>query len=775
MHIDPNSLQPLLIEPVKIESQGQDKITEVFNTSIQEAVVEPSRSSPPIKKPRKKKKNRVSSLTQFGWSFITLTDTQKNQVLSQLIAKYQEIFNEIKKEHPNCPKFNVWLKDSLEKYSLMIDSSFWGSIYLNLLKEIEILKNNHKNNKEELNKITQFEYLCHQMKDYCYYEDTYEEDIVILKNNSKKRLDAALQLDFIPENLKNHLVFTCMFLEKIANHPNLKEILEINSTEGKLHIADLINHPSLNLKISFDFPQVKEQLKKNIKLFQGYSNLLHSILAKMRQNFIIISVTQNLEDDEGKDIKADEQYSIYSVSLGIKNKFEEIDSILSKYENLDEISLEEYFEIFNIFSSLSLKFKDYRDFIKLDGLERFSEIFESNHELMRMIKIAQNLGMEENPLTILSLLSHKTHMFIQSVINSYSYGFGSLLMKNNKLNKNYLYSYYFEIFTLLKKIKEFFSSQPSFIMKNGNKMIENFYSEHAIYLKNLRSRIAKETKTAYDILPDISHLLTSYGKLEKVIKEVIYDQIKRKLAMLEREKDVNKIELLKIDLNSLYKIYDDCFKIIKTFNKAFVLNNNPVPQEIRIKKIEEKKELPTKIEVNEVLPEVSLEMPQEEITIPKDETSIKIEDKPLDINHNIQDPLPNPSNVSRKTTPKQNILSKKKEEKRGSNEIINEIGSLDDEISYASHKKRRHLLQTLHSKGWKFDESSGKGSHLKAEGPNGTSVFVPKNDVIKHGTFNSIMTSVRQDELKNESPTTKKNEPKVSNVNKKNNQRRKQK
>lgn len=738
-----NPTRDLSITSPKIE----DSLTQIFNEHSSNAI-EP----------------RGNQLTSRS-----ITSNQRERIIierhiNRMITFFQEIFISLKSEYsilkekyPSLsreyqifPTFNLWLKNYFETPAIS-SFSFLLTIYLNALSDINELKNDIEinNNKLTKRKLYELEYFFLKLVDLSSQKDFC---LGTMQANFSACLELIQSLTFLDDIVKNKFLIIALALNKILNH---KKFIQILQEIELLTFKDIYESKSINLKFHVSLPSLNLQLVKNLKLFSDHTNFLINIFNKINEKNIKIKGVVNINDHQGEKVQKDYEFSPLLRFHQLRKEFNKAITLFSN----PNIDLEGYLDFMNSIRVINVNFHEF--YLLLDTAvftqSHFLEFFDNNHTLKNYY---EGIKIHEKAITNLEIfyyLNSKIELFNLNTLDNYYYGFALLLIKENKLgNLAFISDYFSDVNNMLVKVFHYFQDSP-FECKDQCEFFERKICDIDMQIIKYRDEAIlnklSSSNNVFEIYTAIHDILETYRLLEFFIKNLVLTQIKIKMHELNTEKNEIIINNIKKDLNDLTNIYELCLKILNqthdffklyTEDRLVIQENDKTTEEISDDIFEEKKE---ELFIKEDKLEASSTKHQTELLndIKKDEKNVLFEKT---------------KKTNKKVNKKKSTVNFKKEKiiEEKSKSYYEEYMDYLEESGWKAHMKRRELLQVLKQNGWKIDASSGKGSHLKAEGPNRTIVIVPHDNILAKGTSKSIEESFVRDKFKDKETNLEKSE-----------------
>lgn len=685
-----------------------------------------------------------------------------DRMIGRVITFLQEIFNSLKneftqlkdkypslQEYKTFPTFNLWIKKELEE-NFFVTFGLFETLYFKSLAETNPLKieaevKKNKLMKKELYSLEYILLLIYKLK------AANLDQINNMIKFSSNSLDFISTMNFIDDSTKNKLLIVFLLVNKLFNHPKVEEILTVLE---KTTVKQLISHPSLNIKFSISSNSIQQQLIKNLNFNLNHVDFLKLVFMRFQKNNIAFGTQASINNPKGESI---ENEHVFTPMIGCRRLSKEIEKIITLVSTPNN-NLETYFESLKNLQTIHLNIQFFTMFVdRMDFKDSaFTQIFNTISILKDYVMVFKTFEPSVTPSNIFSLMNEKNYGFYPQILDLYSYNFTLQLIQENKINNLININHYFtEANQIFREILTYISERPFDCQKqyqNFEKIIR--FNEGYIQKYENKSLINKlnESKFHFEIYLAVKDIIEAYNFLEMVIKDFILTEIKVQMFLLKNEKDETNFVKIKQELDNLTHMYDLCLKVLNETHKIFNLYEGDaliLSEESSFDPIKNQVEEP----INEPMIHLNIE---EDKKIEEKEDEIKLETKKESINKII--PIHTEKNKN-----KSNLLpliDEKDNPNLENKSYYDEYTEYLEESGWKAHMKRRELLQVLKQNGWKINASSGKGSHAKAEGPNGTIVIVPHHDILAKGTSHSIEQSFVLDKLKDsESKVEKKETP----------------
>lgn len=698
-----------------------------------------------------------------------------DRMLGRTITYFQEIFISLKNEYPllkekyptlgkeyqSFPSFNLWIKKQIEE-NFFLSSRFLKTIYFNALSDINKLKNDSEIKKSKLFQ-EEFYTLEYNLLLIFRLELINLDKIDNMIQFSSNKLDFIASMTLIDDSIRNKLLLIFLFIQKLLIHPKLPFILSVLE---KTNVNSLISHPSLNIKFSTPANLIKEQLIKNLMFYLDHARLLKIIFLEFQRNDISFGTVAAINDPTGENI---EKENVFSPLLGCRKILKEMKTLLTIFSS-SNISLENYFEGLKSIQEIATNFQFFSMLKeKIDFKNPFySQIFNNITILRNYTKIFKSFEPSASSSAIFDIFSEKNYRFFPHILDLYSYNFTLQLIKENKIkNLIEIDRYLIDVKQILDEIFNFVSSR-TFNYQRQSLAFAEMISINQEYIQKYENKYLLEKlnqkSNFYEIFSAVDEIFETYDFLEFVIKDFILTEIKIHMFLLKKEKDENIYLKIKKELDDLTNIYDLCLKILNRTHKLFNLYPedelifaeqsllNPLKNEDSFDDVNQDKKIEVR-ESNSFFEEIKNELTNLE--------SSKI------------NKIPSLNKINKKKKANSNRVYEENTSEVRNKSFYEEYNDYLVESGWKAHMKRRKLLQLLKQNGWKINSSSGKGSHTKVEGPNGTIMIVPHSKLLAKGTSHSIEESFLSDQNKEKERNSKKDlkllESKASKVKKKKN------
>lgn len=720
-----------LTPPQNVPAKEENKISALFAENItdidQNAVIQPKNAvaEPVCKKKRKKRKKNISPFSQT----------------SQIITWFQEIFRNEKIEHPSLPTFNVWMKNFNAK-TILNNENFLVSLYLFTLTTINTLKKTTFNETQRI-KLLQLEYLFLKMEDFVRLHllplNEKEELKKEMKEIAISRIETVESCDFLNDSIKNDLTIISIFINGILKHPKLNELNQYINTQN---VQDLIFHSSLAINYLVSLKLMVEQIVDFINLFKDYSNFLDDILKKLQQKGILPLINLKKNNFE---LSENTQVSMYNLNRTIYKKLTEIEIRLQtmNFSNIHKEILKVFSLKNNLIKELNLLTNGIFNLKNSHCIEFENEIIKNNY-LTDMQKSIYHLKPTVRNSNIFDLILQKNTHF-DSHINGKLFILFSLCLsaKNLEINNQFIIFYLQDVQKVLSELLEFLINNST--ESNSIIHIKTLIDNNNNYLKYFENESNKNLTFAFFAA---QCLLNNYFSIEEFFKDKLIFEINNKIYKLNSELDEDKILILKTELDNLSSIYERCVNNLEILRTFLDLMDTLIDQQ-EIISSQSETTLPKSPSADSV-PSEDLSTNSSSNTTDSILPSVEKESPKLIKDITIEEGVV-PSKISKKKIiEKKPITSKneKKVEESPQKTLFDEYNEINQKLGWKAHLKRRTLLQLLRDNQWKINESAGKGSHVKAQGPNGTVTLIPNTSTIATGTLKSIKESVIQDQLK---------------------------
>lgn len=677
-----------------------------------------------------------------------------DRMISRVISYLQEIFISLKKDYPklkekypsliqeyqNFPTFNQWLKKNFDENSFS-STSLIMVLYLNSLVQLDHLKNRpeFKRNNILKNEIFNLSFILLLLlkinsDNLCHVETISEHTL--------NYLDLISKFNSIDNVTKNNFILMFLFVNKLVLHPELPKIL---SVLDKITVKNLMSHPSLNIKFAYSLNLIKEQFKSKLEYYFNHTCFLNEVFSEFKKRNIDFKTTTFINDDTNK--QEIEKETVFTPLIGCRRIFKELENLsrlLSQPNNSLEIS-------FELLKNIQIINKNFQYFSMLNNRSDLNhpfihQIFNSIPTLKSYLSVYKNFQNSITSKLIFELMNVTSSNFKLYILDIYSYAFTLQLIEEDKIdNLKFIENHFNEVNKIIRIILNYLSMQ-SF---ENHKSYENFNNiikknqENIIKYKNeLYLNKLNDKKNVFEISIAVQEIIDTYIFLDNIIKDFILIEIKVYMYNLKIEKNEDRIIEIKNYLDMLANTYDLCLnilnqthKILKLFSEdQFILPTEKLsPIDINSEEIIDHS-LIESISQNTIDCK-DLEKNEEEILTAseiKNESQNELETKKEIVNEEVEF----------------NDNSLKTEDLLSEPTIFDEYSEYLEETGWKAHMKRRELLQILTQNGWKINASAGKGSHVKAEGPNGTVVIVPHKSTIAKGTNRSIEESFLSDKKK---------------------------
>lgn len=684
-----------------------------------------------------------------------------DRMISQVISHLQEIFISLKKEYTilkekypslaqeyqTLPSFNQWLKKSLEE-NCFFSNTLFSFIYFNTLINLDKLKNHSeiKKNKVFQNEVFSLDYILLLLRNINYKNI---DSVKTFFNFTSVHLPLISSYNSIDISTKNKFILIFLFINKLLLHPELAKILAVLD---QTTIKNLILHPSLNIKFNYSLKTIKEQFKDNLAFYLNHASFLNNVFNEFKKKNLNFETVSSINDYNKNVI---EKENVFTPLIGCRKIFKEIENLLNLLSQRNN-SLEVSFELLKNLQIINVNFLYFSLFNNSEDLNHpfFKQIFNNVPILRNYLNAYKNFETSITSKSIFTLINDISSTFKNNILDIYSYSFTLQLIEEGKINNlKSIANYFNEVLNVMTiilnyvAIKSTENKKPfenfNCIIKKNHEIINKYKNES--YLSKLNNK-----NNVFEIFIAVQEIIDTYMFLEDIIKDFILTEIKVHMFSLKNENNEDLIVIRKNDLNMLTNTYDLCLNVLNQTHKLLNLFsedqfNLPTEQLSYTELNEEEVKDSTLLESvsKNFIDDKNIEKKEEESLIApetKNESHIKLETKKEILREEIEFQEP----------------SLETEEPLSEQTILDEYSEYLDETGWKAHMKRREILQILTQNGWKINASSGKGSHVKAEGPNGTVVIVPHKSTIAKGTNRSIEESFLLDKKKSNQTENKK-------------------